>query len=100
MYRDGRLAILQNMGREFHRRRLPLRWLGAACVGRPVAAGVAVGALVPVALMCGSIHLSRVASAAYSAIYNLRYWQSVSHQLGGRQAFWAIVRDNREANGN
>lgn len=100
MYRDGRLTILQNMGREFHRRRLPLRWLGACCVGRPVVARLAVGALVPVALAFSATHLNCAAGAAYSAIYNLRYWQSVSQELGSRRAFWALVRDNRQAIGD
>jgi len=33
----------------------------------------------------------RTADAAYSAVFNLRYWDVISERLGGRSAFWKLV---------
>ena len=91
MDRSGRLPTLKIMADEFYWRARPLRWLARACVGRPFITRLTVGALLAVAQLANWIHLQAISSAAYSAIFNLCYWQSVSEQLGGHAAFWQLV---------
>jgi len=92
MYRSGRLMTLQSMAKDFRWRQRPLRWLAHLCIGRPLLVNLAVGALLGAARLAGWARQPRLAGAAYSAIFNLRYWQSVSEQLGGRPAFWKLVQ--------
>ncbi len=92
MYRSGRLMTLQSMAREFHGRQAFLQKLACACVGRSRRVNLAVGSLLVIARLAGWLRQPKVTNAAYSAIFNLRYWQSVSEQLGGATAFWALVQ--------
>lgn len=95
MYRSGRLTTLQSMAKEFHWRQRPLQRLARACVGHPQRVRLAVGVLLTTARLADWTHQSRVARAAYSAIFNLRYWQSICEQLGGAAAFWALVQQHQ-----
>jgi GT2 family glycosyltransferase len=92
MYQSGRLMTLQSMAREFHGRQRPLRWLARTCVGHPRRVRLAVGALLAAAWLARLARQPRLSNGAYSAIFNLRYWQSVSGHLGGTQAFWELVQ--------
>jgi hypothetical protein len=38
-----------------------------------------------------------VANAAFSVIFNLRYWHGVSQALGGVPAFWSLVSAHKPA---
>jgi GT2 family glycosyltransferase len=95
MYRSGRLMTLQSMGREFHWRQRPLRALARVCVGRPGRMRLVVGGLLTAAQVGAWLHRDRAANAAYSAIFNLCYWHSVSQALGGPMAFWALMREHQ-----
>ncbi len=92
MYRSGRLMTLQSMAKEFHWRQRSLQRLARLCVGRGPLAQIAVGALLAVARLADWARQPRLSGAAYSAIFNLRYWHSVSQQMGGRPAFWKLVQ--------
>ncbi len=39
------------------------------------------------------LHLYRVSAAAFSAIFNLRYYQGLADALGGRDTFFAGVAE-------
>jgi GT2 family glycosyltransferase len=97
MYRSGRLMTLQSMAREFHGRQPLLKRLARFCVGRPGRVRLAVGVLLALARLLDWLRQRRLSNAAYSAIFNLRYWQSVSDELGGAAAFWALVQQYQPA---
>lgn len=92
MYRSGRLMTLQSMAREFHWRQQPLQRLARLCVGHPALLKLTVGGFLAAARLAGWARQPKAAGAAFSAIFNLRYWHSVSEQIGGRQAFWELVQ--------
>lgn len=92
MYRGGRLMTLQAMAREFRWRRSQLRQLARACVGRPVALRLVVVGTLFAARVADWLSLGRQAEAGYSVVFNLCYWNGVSDGLGGRRAFWDLIR--------
>jgi GT2 family glycosyltransferase len=91
MYRRGRLMTLQSMSAEFKWRRRSLRRLARACVGRPALLTPTVGVALAVARVAAWLQLTGLAESAYSAVFNLTYWDAISGQLGGRSAFWRLV---------
>lgn len=92
MYRSGRLMTLQSMAREFHWRQPYLQRLARVGVGHPQRVRLLVNALLGIARVAGWARQQKLAHAAYSAIFNLRYYQSVSEELGGAAAFWELVQ--------
>lgn len=95
MYRNGRLMTLQSMAKEFYERRPLVQQLARLCVGRPYLCGPAVALLLAIALLANRFPRARIASACYSAIFNLRYYDRISQEIGGRKAFWKMVNDAR-----
>jgi len=91
MGREGRRNVLRHAAWDYSRRQAALKVAAHALVGRHrlihgfnvVAAGVASAASL--------IAMPRVSRAAYSAIFNLQYWQGLSEGLGGRKAFWSMT---------
>ncbi|HEU5367275.1 MAG TPA: glycosyltransferase family 2 protein [Ktedonobacterales bacterium] len=92
MHRNGREVILRRMAKEFHLRQRPLQRLARLCVGRAWLLRPVVGGLLVTASFAAWTGQQKAAYGAYSAIFNLRYWQSVCEQLGGAPAFWALVQ--------
>ena len=92
MYRDGRLMTLQAMAREFRWRRRRLQQLARACVGRSVALRPVIAGTLFAARVAGWLSLRRQAEGGYSVVFNLCYWNGVSDELGGRRAFWELIR--------
>ena len=80
------------MAREFHRRRRPLRRLARACVGRPMLLMPAIGLALAAAQVADWAGWQPASEAACSAVFNLRYWDVISDRLGGRSAFWQLIR--------
>ncbi len=81
--------LLPTMWREYHGRHPLIRRTTTLCLDRPA----------PSKLLTRSLKTSaEVAPAsarfAYSAIFNLRYYQGVADELGGREAFFAGVADH------
>ena len=91
MYRDGRPVMLFCMADDFHKRQVSLQRLAKVCVGKVWLVSLTAGLLLVIARLASWMKLRRGAYAAYSAIFNLRYWQSVSSQLGGAPAFWKLI---------
>ncbi len=92
MYRSGRLMTLQSMAKEFHWRQPSLQRLAHLCIGQPALLHLAVSILLPLARLAGWLRQPKAANAAYSAIFNLRYWQSICQQMGSRAAFWELIQ--------
>lgn len=82
---------------EFHQRKKPLRLVARACVGRPILLHTSVAAALVAAQMADLAGVRRISDAAYSAVFNLRYWHSLSTRMGGRAAFWAWIDSKVQA---
>ncbi|HKV84527.1 MAG TPA: glycosyltransferase [Ktedonobacterales bacterium] len=97
MYRNGRRMTLDSMAKEFHWRHRAIQRVARLAVGRPYLSGPLVALLLTIAFLANLLRRARVAGACYSAIFNLRYYSRVSHELGGRRAFWKLVDGARPA---
>ncbi len=84
---EGRHWLAAVTKREFQGRNALVRWLVNVSVGRRLPKGIAIGALRIVASVGNAIGMKRVTSAAYSGIFNLRYYEGVADELGGRKQF-------------
>ena len=94
MYRSAREVPLHCMAEEFHQRQRPLQWVARACVGHTWRVRAVVHGLLAIARLADWTRRQKIAYATYSAIFNVRYWQSVSEQMG-KPAFWALVEWKR-----
>lgn len=91
MYRRGRLMTLQSMAAEYRWRKPALRRLARVFVGRRLLRTPVVAAALFAARAADLVGLKTTAESAYSAVFNLTYWNGVSDALGGRQSFWSLI---------
>jgi glycosyltransferase involved in cell wall biosynthesis len=84
--------ILPNMRSEFRNRNLFIRILTHLCLGRPALSAAILSWLTALSGADRAIGPERVHHAALSAIFNLRYYQGMADELGGRQQFLLHVR--------
>jgi GT2 family glycosyltransferase len=91
MYRQGRRMTLQSMAREFQWRHAWLRRLARVTVGRRRLLDPFTAAALAAARVLSTVRLTSAANSAYSAVFNLAYWQGVSSELGGRREFWRLI---------
>lgn len=88
--RERQERLLSFVREEFLNRNALTRLMVRACLDRPRASGALLAIARPLAdqsyRMGGGGR--RVARAAYSAIFNLRYYQGVADELGGRDNFF------------
>jgi len=93
----NRAVVLQNACDEFHDRNRCLQKLAMVLVGRKVL----LRSFVAIARALGEAsHWARVgivSYSAYSAIFNLQYWQGICDDVGGRGKFWEMVARARES---
>jgi glycosyltransferase involved in cell wall biosynthesis len=93
MGRDkGRQNILTHAAWDYSRRPAALKLLAHAFVGRGRLVKAFNATAAATAYVGSALSLHRVSSSAYSAIFNLQYWHGLSEGLGGRKAFWDLVR--------
>ncbi len=97
MSRNGRDTMLTCMASEFHGRRRHLQVLARVSVGHVWRLRLVTGGLLAIIRLADWTRQRKIVYAASSAIFNLRYWQSVSEQMGGAAAFWALVEQHRPA---
>ncbi len=97
MYQSGRPTMLICMASEFHGRRRHLQGLARVCVGHTWRLRLVTGGLLAITHLAAWTRQRKLVYAASSAVFNLRYWQSVSEQIGGAAAFWALVAQHRPA---
>lgn len=83
--------ILPTMRREFQKRHPLIQWVIRGCLGRFAVTTALIQAFQQVGVISHNLGLWRVSQAVYSAIFNLRYYQGVADQLGGRAPFMCEV---------
>jgi glycosyltransferase involved in cell wall biosynthesis len=88
MHRDQGHEALACAFVEFHRRNRLTRWLVRLCLGRPLLSRGALAVLGGAAVAADRLRLGRLAGQALSGVFNLRYWQGVSDELGGPGRVW------------
>jgi hypothetical protein len=86
----GRRHVMPVIGHEFvHQRKAALRTAARMLVGRRRLLAAFVATVSVAARCAAAAGLGQGAMSAYSAVFNLLYWQGVCEALGGREAFWA-----------
>lgn len=91
MEREKAIPVFRIACAEFHGRRAVNRWLARLCIGRPLLRDAMLRGLALTVHASERIGASRVASLALSSIFNVRYWQGTSDELGGPSHVWAAI---------
>ncbi|MEZ4593164.1 MAG: glycosyltransferase family 2 protein [Chloroflexota bacterium] len=81
----GQGWLLTTIWREFPQRNLGIRVLVRLCLNRPLLSQIFTNGLLQIAKKS----TTAVANKAYSGVYNLRYYQGVADQIGGRKKFFS-----------
>lgn len=79
--------IFPTMRKEFRARNMLIRLLVQACLDRTVLSQGMINWFKHTAAVGHCLGLPRLSQAAYSAIFNLRYYQGVADELGGKRRF-------------
>jgi GT2 family glycosyltransferase len=87
----GQTWLLPQILREYHHRKLPIRATAHLCLDRPGLSNAAVNTLRSIADWACFLHLNAIARMAYSGIFNLRHYQGIADELGGRKAFFSAA---------
>jgi len=88
----GQEWILPVIQREFYERNILIRAMTKVCLDRPIISKISTLALRKIAFIGQKVLISRATNMAYSGIFNLRYYQGVADQLGGRVDFFVGQR--------
>ena len=92
-YQKRQSWLLPTIWREFHSRHVLIRALTNLCLDRPCINKLALGLLKQAALLGQSPGFDKISQLACSGIFNLRYYEGIAQQLGGRRAFFAGLAD-------
>jgi GT2 family glycosyltransferase len=76
---------------EFHNRNLLIKLLVHICLDRDALNYSALAWLRGIAYLGDWLRLGQLVQTAHSGMFNLRYYQGVAHELGGRDRFFAQV---------
>jgi GT2 family glycosyltransferase len=87
--------LLPTMKYEFSERNLLIRIAVHTCLDRSMLTKGIIQACRHIATIGSRVGLDRVVQMAYSAIFNLRYYQGVADGLGGRNRFLSEVGNDR-----
>ncbi len=93
----GQTWLLPQILSEYHHRKLPIRALAHLCLDRSRVSNVAVNALRGVADGAYFMHLDALVRMAYSGIFNLRHYQGIADELGGRKAFFSAAHKSHSS---
>lgn len=93
----GHSWLLNAIGKEFNSRHSFTRWLVRLCISRKTANRLAIVGLRVVAEVSSFFGVRSVSTLAYSGIFNLRHFQGVTDELGGRQQFFQLVAQTAKA---
>jgi GT2 family glycosyltransferase len=85
--REQQVDLIGFVRREFAQRNRLTRWLVWTLLDRPRASAVALVLMPKIALVAHRLLGERGSRPIYSAIFNLRYYQGVADELGGRDHF-------------
>lgn len=92
----GQSWLLPTVFREFKGRHFLIRALNWVCLGRPLLDRISVASLKVVSEIGRLVGLTFLSRFAYSAIFNLRYYQGMAFELNGRSNFYQGVRENNK----
>lgn len=95
--RERQSWLLDAIREEFGYRNRFTRMLVWFCVGRPRVSQLIQGILCDMAERSGRLKLARISRTGYSAIFNLRYYQGIADEMGGRVNLFNTLRPS-EAN--
>ena len=91
MEREKSIPVFDLACHEFHDRRAVNRWLARLCVGRPLLGDMTLSGLSRAVTVGDRRGARRLTSFALSSIFNIRYWQGASDELGGTARLWNAV---------
>ncbi len=87
----GQSWLLPTIAYEFHHSRHPLiQKLVRLCLDRPRLSRLVMTVSQHTAVIGHRLHQPQIPRLAYSVIFNLRHYQGICDELGGKQAFWQI----------
>ncbi|NNJ11106.1 glycosyltransferase [Chloroflexales bacterium ZM16-3] len=92
--REVQHQLLDFVQEQFETRNWLTRMVVGVCLDRPKISGAvqAIAKRIADISYRGGARGRQIAQAAYSAIFNLRYYQGVSDELGGRKAFFGSTK--------
>ena len=93
----GQHWLLPTVFREYHFRRLLIRMMTRLCLDRPTISNPTMELLRRTAILFHNLGLDIASRFACSGLWNLRQYQGVTDQIGGRKAFFAGVARARQA---
>lgn len=93
----GQSWLLPTVMREFQTRHPAIRQMTRLFLSRPLPSSALIGLLRLMATLASAMGASRVSDYAYSGIFNLRYYQGITDELGGRRIFLQHVDELRDA---
>jgi GT2 family glycosyltransferase len=81
--------LLPEVFNEFHDRNLLVRLLVRLCLDRDALSRSTVAWLKGISYLADRLGFEKLVQTTHSGIFNLRYYQGVAHEMGGRQRFFA-----------
>jgi GT2 family glycosyltransferase len=87
--------LLPQLFREFRYRNFIVILISLVCLDRPALTEWTVKGLKKMAEIVDAASLEKISQLVYSGIFNLKYYQGVSDELGGRRHFWKGVFNAR-----
>ena len=83
--------LLPEVFNEFHDRNMLVQLLVRLCLDRDTLSKSTVAWLKGISYLADRLGFERLVQTAHSGIFNLRYYQGVAHEMGGRRRFFAQV---------
>ncbi len=99
-HQKGQIWLLPRIFYEFYERHLLIRGLVSICLGRPLLYKAALWSLKNAIFFGEKLQNNKLSLSACSAIFNLRYYQGVSDQMGGRKIFYTDLRRAQQRGGS
>ncbi len=91
----GQTWLVPTILHEYHSRKALIRLLVRACMGHARLSQVVTVLLNKAALLGASAGIQAIPRAAYSGIFNLRHYQGIADEMGGRAQFFTEVERAR-----
>jgi GT2 family glycosyltransferase len=85
----GQTWLLSVIQEEFCYRHVLVKLLVQACLDRKAISALTIGGLRLAAVIMNRLGQERLCMSAYSGIFNLRHYQGIADELGGRRHFFA-----------
>lgn len=96
-WKRGQSWLLPVVLREYHQRHFLTRSLVSICLLRPQLSRAAVTTFRVAAQLANTLHLNPISSKLCSGMFNLRYYEGLAAELGGRESFFKRVANTRLA---